>query len=115
MTANAFIFAWNMNGIESVVPITQYEDWDKVNLLNMIAGKKVSTNPLDTIVRNILLRARVNSQRHYEVYAVECSIDLDEKFWWAQWDQDPQSTAELVRERGHKLFSDRATNKAKIT
>lgn len=115
MTTNAFIFAWNMNGIESVVPITQYEEWDKTNLLDMIAGKKVNANPLDTIVRNILLRARVNSQRHYEVYAVECSIDLDEKFWWTQWEQDPQSTAELVRERGHKLYSDRATNKVKIT
>jgi hypothetical protein len=115
MTTNAFIFSWNQNGIESIVPITQYEDWDKLNLLNMIAGKTVDRNPLDAIVRNILLRARVNTHRHYEVYTVECDIDLDEKFWRNQWDREPQYTAELVREKGHKLYSDRATNKAKIT
>ena len=115
MTINSFIFSWTMNGIESIVPITQYEEFDKSNLFNMIAGKKVEKNPIDSIVRNILLRARVNNHRHYEVYAVECAIDLDEKFWWKQWDEEPQYTAELIREKGHKLYSDRATDKVKIT
>ena len=114
MTSNAFIFSWCNEGIESIIPITQYEHWDKQNLMNMLAEKPTQRNPLDTIVRNLLLRARFNSQRHYEIYAIDCDKDLDEQFWREQWAEHPQFTAELVRERGHKLFSDRATKNAVI-
>ena len=114
MTSNAFIFSWCNEGIESIIPITQYEHWDKQNLMNMLAEKPTQRNPLDTIVRNLLLRARFNSQRHYEIYAIDCDKDLDEQFWREQWEENPQFTAELVRERGHKLFSDRATKNAVI-
>jgi hypothetical protein len=41
---------------------------------------------------------------------------MDEEFWRAQWEEYPQETAELIRERGHKLFSDRVkTSSIKIT
>jgi hypothetical protein len=41
---------------------------------------------------------------------------MDEAFWREQWEEYPQSTAELIRERGHKLYSDRAnTKEIKIT
>jgi hypothetical protein len=40
---------------------------------------------------------------------------MDEKFWREQWEEYPQETAELIRERGHKLFSDRRVKKARIT
>jgi hypothetical protein len=115
MTTNAFIFCWDQNGIESIVPISQYEDWDKTNLFNMIAGRSVDKNPIDAIIRNMLLRARINSHRQYEVYAVECDIDLDEKFWRRQWQSDHAHTADLVRDRGHKLYSDRTTNNIGVT
>lgn len=114
MTSNAFIFSWCNEGIESIIPITQYEHWDKQNLMNMLAEKPTQRNPLDTIVRNLLIRARVNSQRHYEIYAIDCEKELDEQFWREQWEEDPQFTADLIRERGHRLFSDRATKKTVI-
>jgi hypothetical protein len=41
---------------------------------------------------------------------------MDEKFWWKQWDDHPQETADLIRQRGHQLYSDRTeTHKVKIT
>jgi len=40
MTTNAFILSWDQLGIEAVVPITQYEDWDHQNLVNVLAGAK---------------------------------------------------------------------------
>lgn len=73
-------------------------------------------NPLDGVVRNLLLRARFNPQRHYEIYAIDCTEEMDEKFWREQWEEYPQETAELIRERGHELYSDRARpNSIKIT
>ena len=114
MTTNAFIFSWDQYGIESIVPITQYENWDKQNLMNMLSEKPTSRNPINSIVQNLIIRARVNSQRHYEIYAIDCSPELDENFWREHWKQYPQETAELIRSRGQKLHSDRRTSEQKI-
>lgn len=115
MTTNAFIFSWDQLGIEAIVPITQYEHHDKQNLIRILSEKSVERNPLDSIVRSLILRARYNPQRHYEIYAVDCDASLDEAFWRKQWEENPQYTADLIRERGHKLYSDRVTKKPVIS
>jgi cytidylate kinase len=114
MTTNAFIFAWDEFGIESIVPISQYEHWDKQQLMEMLRDKPRQRNPLDSIVRNLILRAQVNPQRHYEIYAIDCNEDMNENFWLKQWEENPQFTADLIRERGHKLFSARRTKQETI-
>jgi hypothetical protein len=35
--------------------------------------------------------------------------------WQKQWEEHPQTTADLIRERGHKIYSDRQTKKQLIT
>lgn len=115
MTTNAFIFSWDQLGIEAIVPITQYEHHDKQNLIRILSEKSVERNPLDSIVRSLILRARYNPQRHYEIYAVDCDESMDEKFWRTQWEEHPQATADLIRDRGHKLYSDRVTKKPVIS
>jgi hypothetical protein len=113
MTKNAYIFSWDHHGIESIVPITQYEHHDKQNLIRILSEKPVERNPLNSIIQSLLLRARYNSQRHYEIYAIDCAEGMDEEFWQEQWENYPQETAELIRERGHKLYSDRV-EKSKV-
>ena len=116
MTTNAFIFSWDHSGIEAIVPITQYEHHDKQNLIRMLSEKPAVRNPLNSIMQSLLLRARFNPQRHYEIYAVDCAESMDEAFWREQWEEYPQETAKLIRERGHKIYSDRAnTKEIKIT
>jgi hypothetical protein len=116
MTTNAFIFSWDQLGIEAIVPISQYEFHDQENTMRLLREQPRIPNPLDGIVRGLLLRARFNTHRHYEIYAVDCTEGMDEAFWREQWEQYPQATAELIRERGHKLFSDRVnTKQVKIT
>lgn len=114
MTTNAFIFSWDQYGIESIVPITEYEHHDKQNLMLMLKGEKTKRNPLNTIVHSLILRAKFNQQRHYEIYAVDCHPDLDEEFWIKQWKNYPQETAELIRDRGHKIYSDRRNQNQEI-
>ena len=114
MTVNAFLFSWDQYGIESIVPITQYENWDKENLFRVLKDEKVLRNPINAILRNLIIRAQVNSQRHYEIYAIDCDQSLDEQFWREQWQEEPQATADLVRQRGHKIYSNRASDKEKI-
>ena len=114
MTTNAFIFSWDCNGIEAIIPITKYEKWDQENLMRLLKNENTQRNPVDTIIQTLLMRARMNTQRHYEIYAVDCDQSLDEGFWREQWNEYPQATANLIRERGHKLYSDRRQQEYKI-
>lgn len=107
MTTNAYLFAWDQKGIDSIIPITQYEDWDKNNTWNVLTNQPTERNPLWSILQGLILRARYNSQRHYEIYSVDCAFEIDEAEWRKIWLADPQGTADLIRERGVKLYSDR--------
>ena len=114
MTTNAYIFAWDQTGIDSIVPITQYEEWDKKNTWNVLTDSKVERNPLMSIVQNLILRARYNSQRHYEIYSIDCAFGIDEAEWRKIWEENPQATADLIRARGQKIYSDREDRRSQV-
>ena len=116
MTTNAFIFSWDCEGIEAIIPIREYEHVDMENTLRILKEQQIKVNPLDGIIQRLIFRATYNPQRHYEIYAVDCDESLDYEFWKKQWAEYPQETAELIRERGHKILSDRRdTKKVLIT
>lgn len=110
-----FIFSWCNEGIESIIDVTEYENWDKHNTFKLIKGETIERNPINSIVQRLIMRARYNTQRYYEIYMITCTDDLDKEVWIQQWQDEPQFTAELIRERGYKLHSDRQTKKALIT
>lgn len=110
MTTNAFLFSWDENGVEAIVPITQYEDVVERGLA-AIAGKKMPRNPLDQIITSVIMRARANGQRHYEVYTIDCTEDFTEEVWADLWANQPQYCADIVREKGVKLYCNRRTGK----
>lgn len=114
MTTNAFIFSWDINGIESIVPISQYEHIDRDNTMRLLREQPIVRSPLNSIIQSLMLRARFNTHRHYEIYAVDCDASLNEAFWRKQWEESPQETADLIREKGHKLYSDRQTKEPVI-
>jgi hypothetical protein len=63
----------------------------------------------------MILRGRINSHRHYELYAVDCSDSITKEDLETMFEDDPQSAADLIRNRGLKIYSDRAReNKVKI-
>jgi hypothetical protein len=114
MTTNAYLFAWDQKGIDSIVPITQYEDYDKNNTWNVLTNQPTERNPLWSILQGLILRARYNSQRHYEIYSVDCAFEIDEAEWREIWANDPQGTADLIRARGVKLYSDREDRTSQV-
>ena len=114
MTTNAYIFAWDQTGIESIIPITQYEDWDKQNMWKALNDQPTERNPLWSVLHGLILRAQYNGHRHYEIYSVDCAFPIDEKEWREIWTEDPQGTADLIRERGVKLYSDRTDRNRQV-
>jgi hypothetical protein len=112
---NAFLFSWDCNGLEALIPLKEYEQFEKDRIFKLLKEERIGRNPLDTIIQNLVMRARFNPQRNYEIYAVDCDESLDENFWRREWKENPQFCAELLREKGHKIYSDRATQPRVIT
>jgi hypothetical protein len=108
MTTNAFLVYWCEEGLESVIPITEYEQLDRDNTFRVLNNQETVRNPLNGIIQNIILRAQVNSQRHYELYAIDCEDSITKQDIEKMFDNDPQSAADLFRSRGHKMYSNRA-------
>jgi len=107
MTTNAFLLSWDMTGLEAVVPISQYEEHEHQNLVEVLAGKKKTKNPLNQIVFMMEMRARYNPQRHYEIYAIDCDHSFTADTWREYFNEHPQEAANIVRDRGVKIYSDR--------
>ena len=107
MTTNAYLVYWCEEGLESVVPITEYEHYDRDNTFRVLNNQETARNPLNQVIQNMLLRARVNSQRHYELYAIDCDNSIDKTDIEQMFETDPQSAADLFRSRGHRLYSAR--------
>ena len=106
----SFIFSWDKFGIESIIPIDSYKELEQQNLLRLIKGEAPLKNNLDKTIFLLIMRARANPQRNYEIYAVNCHHELTEEFWKHQWESHPQQTAEVIRNHGQKLYSNREEN-----
>ncbi len=98
---------WNAHGIESIVPITQYEDQHKLDMWNILKEEKRKKNPLDDILMSMEMRARFNPAHSYEIYAMDCDEGITEEDLFDFWNTSPQAAADLTREKGVRIFSDR--------
>lgn len=102
-----FIAMWDMHGLESLINVT---DLEHQAIVAALKGQKIKhSNPLQYMI----LRARLNPQRHYEIYAFNSQIS--EVSIVKHFKTDPQSIVNLIREKGEKIYSDRAIRTPVIT
>ena len=99
-----FLVMWCNEGLESVVDLTQDE---QQRAWSALKGKTpVSQLPN---VNHMILRARYNTQRHYEIYVVEATEGITADDIRDMFENSPQTAADTIRERGNCLHSDRVT------
>lgn len=116
MTTNAYLVYWCEEGLESVVPITEYEPIDAENTFRILNNQEPVRNPLNNIIQHMIIRAQVNAQRHYELYAIDCDNTINKEDIEKMFETDPQAAADLFRSRGHKMYCHRAVkNRVRIT
>jgi len=100
-----FVVMWDNTGLEFV---GDYTDYAQDRMWSTLQGKK----PTKTFVNlmHLELRARSNTQRHYEIYLVNATEGITADDICEMFERNPQSAADLIRERGHKYYSDRFNN-----
>lgn len=91
---------WDCNGLECLFDITDLE------ADAMMSGLKNETFKIPFNLSMLMMRARLNSQRSYEIYTFEVESEISKDEMIEMFDDNPQYFAELIREKGNKLYSD---------
>lgn len=102
--SHQFLVVWDNLGLEYCVDVTEDEQqrmWQKLK------GEPVSESRIPNY-QHLLLRARYNSQRHYEIYSVEATDGITAEDIKEMFIASPQTAADTIRRLGHCMHSDRA-------
>ena len=102
-----------MFGLESVINADQYqeghEEYEKKRRRNFLRrAATIGQDPakeFSRIIRGVLFRAQINSNRNSEVYLVSLPATVSEREIALMFKQSPASTIDLIREKGTKYFS----------
>jgi hypothetical protein len=111
-----FIAMWDMTGLECLINVTaiqkEHEKWEKENIFRILKDQVKEVKPPSVPLDKMILRARVNSQRCYEIYTFES--ELSEKYIKETFSSDPQVIVDAIRNVGHELYSDRVLKKTQV-
>lgn len=94
-----FLAMWDMNGLEALIDVSAAE---QAAVISTLKGEPIAwKNP----IHGMILRARFNSQRRYEIYVFES--ELDEVSVRHMFEHDAQVIVNGIRKVGTQLYSDR--------
>ena len=95
-----FVVMWDCHGLEALQMLPDPAE----TTFALLQNKKPPEGPN---IEHWKLRARYNTQRHYEIYifSTEPGIELDDVL--DMFKQNPQHAADTIRRIGHCYYSDR--------
>jgi len=107
---------WDMTGLEALINVTkiekEHEQWEKENIFRILKEQDRTLKPAHVPLDMMIMRAKANIQRHYEIYAFDSELseeDIRETF-----EICPQVIVDSIRNIGHKFYSDRADKKQQV-
>lgn len=112
-----WIVSWDCNGVEFFQDITEHhpDRWAENHLFDSIKASRVVRKPMSFDLLALTMRARANTQRHYEIYVFTSEDDItgnDIRDWFME---QPQHFADWVRgNHSYKIWDDRAAKKPAI-
>ena len=111
-----YLAMWDCNGLECLYDVdlymNRYNEWDKLKVVAILKEEKLPDNPPAIPLQQLILRAKFNSQRAYEIYEFNSTLgynELKEEFTG-----NPQPVVEWIRENGKKVYSDYVKQERKM-
>jgi hypothetical protein len=120
---NTFLVYWCDEGLEGIVDITA--DLAKANkfqremIFDIIKDPdcpKISQEQkrISQMINSMTMRAYANTQRNYELYCLHTTSDITKEQLESYFDNEPQNTANLIRERGTHMFGSGAGKRKQV-
>ena len=106
-----WLAVWDTLGLESLHNVSEWQDkfteWQKQKVWNELKGQKSEPPPPPEIpLKMMLMRARFNSQRFYEIYTFSTTGRIGEADLRDWFQTSPQDAADWVRKNGNKIFGE---------
>lgn len=98
--AGIFAVMWDCHGLEAVQSVPNPAD----TTFALLRGAEPPALPK---LMHWQLRARYNSQRHYEIYIITATPGITADDIRDMFEASPQTAADTIRRLGHCYFSDR--------
>mgnify|MGYP003341729732 FL=1 len=102
-----FLAMWDTTGLEFIEDLTSIEEGQTWAILK--GEEPPEYPPLNVLI----MRARFNSHRHYEIYIFETG-DFTLEELKKLFEFSPQAIVDAIRNTGNKLYSDRASVKQQV-
>lgn len=106
-----FIAMWNSEGLECIFNLSEWkvkdELWEQAKIWSTLKDEKHHPRELVPL-QHMLLRAKVNSQRFYEIYTFRSDPGIDEETIRELFENTPQFIVDFIRKNGTQVYSDRA-------
>ena len=96
-----FLIMWDNTGLECVLDISSYEK-------ELMWAKLSNTQPPKLPIAQMMMRARANAHRCYEIYTITVEHNISVADMKDMFGDNPQATVNLIRARGIAIYSDRA-------
>ena len=109
-----YIVSWDNQGVEFFEEITEHhpDNWAKDHLFDTLRNSRLSSKPMNFNLRNLILRAQMNAQRHYEIYVFMSDDAVGPDKIEEMFTRDPQAFAVWVRENhSYEIYNNRKTHK----
>ena len=111
-----YLAVWDCNGLESLHDVDyhmdRYNEWERQQVIAILKEEQIPARPTGIPLQMLLLRAKVNSQRAYEIYEFNSTLKYDELK--EAFNDNPQPVVEWIRENGKKVYSDYVKQERKM-
>jgi hypothetical protein len=109
MKNRIYAVMWDCYGLEAVAEAPD-------PALATFAVLKDQKPPATPNINMWALRAQFNTQRHYEIYIINTTPEIERDDIVAMFEADPQTAADTIRRLGTRFYSNRrADHEVKIT
>ena len=114
--AKHYLAMWDMQGLECLFDVdlhmNKYNEWGKQKVVSILKEEQVPIQPQGIPLQMLILRARANSQRTYEIYEFNSTVKYDELK--EAFNDNPQPIVEWIRENGKQVYSDYVKQERKM-
>lgn len=107
-----YLVYWSSEGLESVLDLREIE---REILIGLLKDEKTTfEKKVNNIISGMILRARYNSHRKYEIYVFDTESSITLEMVKEQFEENPQGMVDLIREKGIQLFTSGAIPKPPV-
>lgn len=113
---NHYLAMWDMLGLECIYDVSKAKDeidqWEKEAIWSTLKEQLHTKRPKPIPLNMMIMRAKFNTQRSYEIY--EFNSSMSENELRKEFARDPQPLVDWIRNNGYKVYSDYEKHQRKM-